>query len=87
MASDNKPALKRRNDSEDAPNKKVRFNNETVVKHFTNEDNDNKNLKEKEYYNNTIEDDDDEEEEIEDFEKCTIEFLITIMLYILILEI
>ncbi|ORX61158.1 hypothetical protein BCR36DRAFT_341489 [Piromyces finnis] len=67
MASDNKPALKRKNDSDNIPSKKVRFNNETYVKHFSNELNNNK---EKGYYNNVAEDDDDdEEEEIEDFEK------------------
>jgi len=68
MASDDKSLLKRRNDSEDVPNKKVRFNNETVVNHFTTDEV--KNIKDKENYNNVIEDeDDDEEEEIEDFEK------------------
>jgi len=71
MASGSKPLLKRKNDSEDAPNKKVRFNNETVVKHFTT-DNDDKKYKEEEEedYNNYVDDDNDEEdEEIEDFEK------------------
>jgi len=72
MAPDNKPVLKRRNDSEEAPNKKVRFNNETVVNHFSANNNERR-LKEKDdNYNNFIEDDDnddDEEEEIEDFEK------------------
>jgi len=70
MVSDNKSSLKRRNDSEEAPNKKVRFNNETVVSHFTT-DNEEKKYKDKEIYNNTVIDDDndDDDEEIEDFEK------------------
>lgn len=70
MASENKPSLKRRNDSEETPNKKVRFNNETVVSHYTN-DNDEKQYKDEDIYNNTVVDDDndDDDEEIEDFEK------------------
>jgi len=75
MASGSKPLLKRKNDSEDAPNKKVRFNNETVVKHFAT-DNDDKKYKEEEDYNNYVDDDNDEEdEEIEDFEKCMLQLL------------
>jgi len=84
MASENKPSLKRRNDSEETPNKKVRFNNETVVSHYTN-DNDEKQYKDEDIYNNTVVDDDndDDDEEIEDFEKCMVPLL---YIYIYILE-